>query len=323
MAKQANRMMIGGFVVLAVIIMAASLVVFGSGKFFQKTNKYILYFNEPINGLSVGATVLFQGVPVGSVTSIALQADVVTMKTQIPVLIEVYPDRFQVRTGERHYRKVATKLIEMGLRAQLITQSFITGQLMIQLDFFPKSNVCYAPTQIDKDYEDYVVIPTCPSTSARLAKALGELDLTELEKHLESAMDGIAKLVNNPDLAASILGLKDTLQSAHKLVIRVDTQVDPLAKDAKKTLNDAKKTLNDFGNLARNVDSRVGGVATGFDKTMGAARGFLSEDSPLIVDLQNTLQEISAMSRSIRQLTNYLDQHPEALIRGKGKSGGK
>ncbi len=63
-------------------------------------------------------------------------------------------------------------------------------------------------------------------------------------------------------------------------------------------------------------------MATGLDKTMSTARGTLSEDSPLMADLQNTLQEISAMSRSIRQLANYLDQHPEALIRGKGKPGG-
>ena len=154
MAKQANRMMIGGFVVLAVIIMAASLVVFGSGKFFKKTNKYILYFDESVKGLSVGAPVLFQGVQVGSVTSIILQADFVKMKTQIPVIIEIEPDRCKVRTGERSYRKVAEKLIEMGLRAQLVMQSFITGQLMIELDFYPNSKVCYAPPEIDKDYKD-------------------------------------------------------------------------------------------------------------------------------------------------------------------------
>ncbi len=323
MAKQANRMMIGGFVVLAVIIMAASLVVFGSGKFFKKTNKYVLYFDESIKGLSVGAPVLFQGVPVGSVTSITLQADLVTMKTQIPILIEIEPDRWKVRAGERDYRKVAAKLIEMGLRAQLIMQSFITGQLMIQLDFYPKSTVCYAPAQIDKDYKDYVVIPTCASTSERLAKALGELDLKAIEKNLNSSLAGIDRLVNNPDLTASFRALKDTLQDARKLLTRVDRQVDPLA-------DDVKKTVKDFGKLANNVDSRVGGLATGFDKTMSgfdttmsAARGVLSQDSPLMVELENALQEISAMSRSIRQLTNYLDQHPEALIRGKGNSGGK
>lgn len=316
MAKQANRMMIGGFVVLAVIIMAASLVVFGSGKFFQKTNKYILYFDEPVNGLSVGSPVLFQGVQVGSVTSITLQADLAKMKTQIPVLIEIYPDRWKVRTGERNYRKVASKLIEMGLRAQLITQSFITGQLMIQLDFYPEGTVCYAPAQLDKDYTDLVVIPTCPSTAAKFANALEKLNLKQLEDHLESTLAGVDRLVNNPDLTASIRALKDTLQDAAKLVTKVDRQVDPVA-------NDVKKTVKEFGKLAGNVDARVGGVATGFDKTMSTARGILSPDSPLIVDLENTLQEISAMSRSIRQLTNYLDQHPEALIRGKGKPGGK
>ena len=231
MAKQANRMMIGGFVVLAVIIMAASLVVFGSGKFFKKTNKYILYFDESVKGLSVGAPVLFQGVPVGSVTSITLQADFVTMKTQIPVFIEIEPDRWQVRTGERDYHKVAAKLIEMGLRGQLIMQSFITGQLMIELDFFPKSTVCYAPPEVDKDYKDYVVIPTCASTGERLAKALGELDLKGIGKNLNSSLAGIDRLVNSPDLTASISALKDTLQDARKLVTRVDRQVDPLATD--------------------------------------------------------------------------------------------
>ena len=92
--------------------------------------------------------------------------------------------------------------------------------------------------------------------------------------------------------------------------------MDPLA-------DNVKKTVKDFGKLAGNVDARVGGVATGLDTTMSAAKGVLSQDSPLMVELENTLQEISAMSRSIRQLTNYLDQHPEALIRGKGNPGSK
>ncbi|RJR39451.1 MAG: MCE family protein [Deltaproteobacteria bacterium] len=316
MAKQANRMMIGGFVVLAVIIMAASLVVFGSGKFFKKTNKYVLYFDESIKGLSVGAPVLFQGVPVGSVTSITLQADLTKMKTQIPVFIEIETDRWKVESGERNYRKVAEKLIEMGLRAQLIMQSFITGQLMIELDFYPKTDICYAPAQIDKDYAAYVVIPTCKSTSARLGQALGDLDFKALEKNLNSSLAGIERLVNNPDLAASFQALKDTLQYARKVVARVDRQVDPLA-------NDVKKTVKDIGKLANNVDARVGGVATGLDKTMSAARGVLAQDSPLMVELETMLQEIAAMSRSIRQLANYLDLHPEALIRGKGKPGDK
>src|SRR3989339_597264 len=314
MAKQANRMMIGGFVVLAVILMAASLVVFGSGKFFQKTVTCVMYFDESVKGLSVGAPVLFQGVQIGSVTSIVLQVDPVKMKTQIPVIIEYEPEKFQVVAGQamhRDPRENIPKLIEKGLRAQLGMQSFITGQLIIELNLYP--NTPAVLKDIDKEY---IEIPTIPSTSAKLADALEKLDPKGLEKHLESTLAGIDRFVNNPDLAASLRGLKDTLQDASKLVTRVDRQVDPLA-------NDVKKTVKEVGKLASNIDGRVGGLATGLDKTMSAAKGVLSQDSPLMVELENALKEIAAMSRSMRQLTDYLDQHPEALIRGKGNPGGK
>jgi phospholipid/cholesterol/gamma-HCH transport system substrate-binding protein len=311
MAKKASRMMIGGFVVFAVIIMAASLVVFGSGKFFQKTMKFVLYFDGSVKGLSVGAPVLFQGVRVGSVTSIVIQADLVNLQANIPVIIAIDPSEFQIIRGEIDPRKNVPRLIKNGLRAVLGMQSFITGQLEVELDFYPGTPIVLK--HINKEYPE---IPTTPSTTQKLADALAKLDLKKLEDHLESAMDGIAKLANNPDLPASIQGLKETLQSAHKLVVKVDRQVDPMAKGT-------KKTVTDLGNLARNLNDRVGGVTTGLDKTMSSARSVLSEDSPLIVDLQNTLKEISAASRSLRQLSDYLEQHPESLIRGKVKPGSK
>jgi paraquat-inducible protein B len=313
-------MMIGGFVILATIIMAASLVIFGSGKFFKQTVKCVMYFDGSVKGLNVGAPVLFQGVQIGSVVSIILEVDPSKLQIRIPVIIEYEPEKFKVATGSRNVqrdpRKTIPKLIERGLRAVLGMQSFITGQLDIELGFYPLSTICYAPAKADKFYQDYIVIPTCQSTTEKLADALQKLDLAALEQHLESAMDGISKLANNPDLPASLKSLKDTLMASHKLVIKVDGQVNPLS-------DSVKTTMKDFGKLAVNVNGQVGGMATGFDKTMGAARGFLSDDSPLMVNLQDTLQEISAMSRSIRQLTSYLDQHPEALIRGKGKPGGK
>ena len=320
MAKQANRMMIGVFVVIAVIIMAASLVVFGSGKFFKKTVKCVMYFDGSVKGLSVGSPVLFQGVQIGSVVSIVLEVDPAKMQIQIPVVIEYEPEKFKVAAGARKVHrdphKTIPKLIERGLRGILTTQSFITGQLAIEIGFYPDSTMCYPPAKIDKNYKEYIVIPTCQSTIQKLADALEKLDLRTLETHLESAMNGLAKLVNNPDLAASIKSLKATLKDAQKFAAKLNRQVDPLAKDTKKAVNNISK-------LARNLDGRVGGVTTNLDKTLTAARGILSEDSPLIVDLENTLQEISAMSRSIRHLASYLEQHPETLIRGKKKPGGK
>jgi paraquat-inducible protein B len=307
--------MIGGFVVLAVIIMAASLIVFGSGQFLKKTVKCVMYFDESVKGLSVGAPVLFQGVQIGSVISMVLQVDPVKMKTQIPVIIEYEPEKFQLgeegQKTPRDPRKSIPRLIEKGLRAQLAMQSYITGQLVIQLDFYPAK-----PVTLKSIEKSYIEIPTIPSTSAKLAEALEKLDIEGLTKKIESILAGADRFVNNPDLSASIRGLNETLRDARKLLTRVDRQVDPV-------VNDLKKTVKDFGKLAANIDAQVEGLATGFDKTMAKARGFLSEDSPLIVDLENTLKEISAMSRSLRQLSNYLEQHPEVLIRGKVKPGGK
>jgi paraquat-inducible protein B len=294
--------MIGGFVVVAVILMAASLVLFSSGKFFQKTDKYVLYFDGSLKGLSVGAPVLFRGIQIGSVTSSVIHVDFVQMETQIPVIIEIEPHRVEVRKDKATLtdpRIYMPKFIEKGLRAVLTMQSFITGKLMIELDYFPGT-----PIILKNLNKEYIEIPTIPGTTE------------QLEKHLTSALAGIDRFANNPDLAVSIRSLKETLQDARKLVNRVDRQVDPLAQDT-------KKTVKDFGKLARDLDARVGELAPSLEKTLSAMRGVISDDAPLIVELENTLQAISAASRSFRQMADYLEQHPEAVIRGKGKPGGK
>ena len=55
MAKQASKMIIGVFLIIALLLLVASLVIFGSGKFFTKTQKFVMYFNEPVKGLDVGS----------------------------------------------------------------------------------------------------------------------------------------------------------------------------------------------------------------------------------------------------------------------------
>jgi paraquat-inducible protein B len=311
MAKQASKMMIGVFLIIALFLLIASLVVFGSGKFFTKTQKFVMYFNEPVKGLDVGSPVLFQGVAVGSVISIDIVADPIKRQADIPVTIQIELDRFKFRKPNEtlNPQKDMPLLIEKGFRGVLTMQSLITGKLLIELDYYPSTPLILK--NIDKEY---IEIPTIPSTTSKLAQALDKLDLEAIQTKLESALDGIAKLVNNPDLAASIGHLKETLRDARKLVNRVDRQVDPLAQDT-------KKTVKDIGKLARDLDARVGELAPSLEKTLSAMRGVISDDAPLIVEMDNTLKAISAASRSFRQLADYLEQHPEGLIRGKGKAG--
>jgi paraquat-inducible protein B len=207
----------------------------------------------------------------------------------------------------------------------LTMQSFITGQLLIELDFFPNT-----PVVLRNLEKDEIELPTIPSTSARLARALDNFDFRTLEQKLQSSLDGFSKIVNDPNLTATIQDLKETLQGARKLITKVDKQVDPLAKDV-------RKMTTNFDKLARDVDSKMKGLSaslektlsgfdktlTGVDKTLTSARGVMSPDAPLVVDMENTLKELSAVSRSVRELADYLDEHPESLIRGKKKPKGQ
>jgi paraquat-inducible protein B len=354
MAKQASKTLIGGFVVGAVALIVVGVLVFGSGKFFQERNRYVLFFSGSLKGLSVGAPVLFQGVQVGSVTDISLEANADDLTIQIPVTIEIEPKRFKLVRGKRKRRSDSyenlTLLIKRGLRAQLQQQSFVTGQLMIGLDFYPDTPVRLVG--IDTEYPE---IPTIPTPLEKLTKTLQDLPLEEVVNRVMSAVNGIEKLVNSPDLKASISSLNLALEDTRKLLQNIDSQIQPLASSVDKTLKEyskaaqevdkvveplgevVEKTLTSYQKLAESVDEQVNPMISSLHATLKAARlaleqsqkmlataGYtISEDSPTIYELNNSLREISAMARSIRQLADYLQRHPESLLSGKGTEGGK
>jgi len=315
MAKQANRKMIGGFVVIAVAILAVSVVIFGSGDFFKEKNEYVLYFDGSVKGLNVGSPVLFRGVQVGTVTKIVIRSYMKDLKSYIPVFVEVYPDRFEVITeGEvGRPKERLPKLIELGLRAQLVTQSMITGQLLIEVNMHPGTPVNLM--NLDKGYKE---IPTIPSTLARLGKSLEKLDLKEINDRLNSILVSADRLLKNPDIAASLHELRVVLQDARGLVDNVDEEVKPLA-------GKAKSALDDIGKLARDVDVRVDPLSKSVTETLESVDSafksiddLVGKDSPTRADLDNTLKELSGAARSLRVLAEYLGQHPDALIKGKG-----
>lgn len=339
MAKEANRMMIGGFVVIAVFLLAASIVIFGSGRFFKEADTYVLHFDNSIKGLNVGAPVLFQGVQIGSVSNIALRTNRDTLNFDIPVIIEVEPDRFQV-VGKKLERRDPAEtlpiLIARGLRAVLTMQSFITGQLMIELDYYPDT-----PVKLRGVDTDLLEIPTIPSTTERLYQTLQNIDFKSLADHLESTMAGIDKFVNNPDWDNGIRSLKDTADELRDLIGKIDARVDSLMDNIEGTLSDTrklvnnvdrnidpmadelKKTIEDFDSLSRNAKASLEQLTNDLYAVLTGIRGVVSEDAPLVISFEDTLRDVSAMTSAIRQLANYLEQHPEALIQGKGEKGGK
>ncbi|WP_136806978.1 MlaD family protein [Desulfosediminicola flagellatus] len=329
MAKQANTTMIGGFIVIAVFIFAASVVILGSGKFFQRTERFVLYFDNSIKGLNVGAPVLLQGVQIGSVTNILIRANPQDLTMSIPVFIDIRQDKFDVGETiqpQRDPAKTIAQLAERGLRAVLSTQSLITGQLMIELDYFPNS-----PVNLKNLDSEFTEIPTIQSTTERLFQKLQKIDLA----HFSNIIVGVDRLVNNPDLPEGLKSMRQTADEARLLVGKLDNYIGDVTGNIEDTLSDTRTLVNNvntqveplvddmrqliehFDSLTRNINKQLDVVSTSLNESLAGVKGVVSEDAQLVIELEETLQNISSMTDSIRQLADYLEQHPEALIRGK------
>jgi paraquat-inducible protein B len=312
--------MIGGFVVGAVALIFASILVFGSGKFLKKTYKFVLYFEGSVSGLSVGAPVVFRGVKIGSVESIVIRTNTKELTAQIAVIIEYEPDRLEIGDAKPDPYRNMPLLIDKGLRAQLQMASLVTGQLMIEFDFHPDT-----PARLVGGDPKYREIPTSPSTIQEITRTVEKLPLEETFSKLSSAIAGLEEIVNSEDMKGIIGALRVAADEAAKLLKNVDDRVKPLAS----TIDE---TLKDYGKLARDVDRQVDPLAGEIgdavkaltaasmqaEKTLLSIEDVVSEDSTVTTELKNSLRELSTAARSIRVWADYLERNPEALIRGKG-----
>ncbi len=267
-----------------------------------------LYFDDSVRGLAAGAPVEFRGINVGSVTDVRLDLDFMTKKVRIPVTIELDPEEFAGPEAVRKYlaanqnkiaagrRPVLEKLVENGLRARLKTGSFVTGQLYVDLDLYPDAKpkaLVYGG--------DYPEIPTLPSLTDELQKdaqeiitKLKKLPLDKIGEELLGAVKGANRLTNKPELQNAVASLDGALKDVRKLV--------------------------------QTADSQIVVIATGVEKSLASVRQVVQQmepGSPMAVNLNKALEELSTASKSIRALTDYLDRHPDALIKGKSGYGGK
>jgi paraquat-inducible protein B len=327
MSKPIGKPIIGAFVVGAVAIVVAGLFVLGGGKFLKKKYMRVMYFDGSVKGLRVGAPVTFRGVEVGSVSNIAIRANTEDLTTRIPVLIEIDPDSIETTGG--HLDDQLPRLIKRGLRARLELQSLVTGQLLIELDFKPdtKARLVGGKTK-------YAEIPTVPSTLSKFAKELEKIPLHEIGHRVTAILASIDKFMDNPELNQSVHNLNQTILDLQKLVQDVGRHIDPLMSSATAAVGHADE-------LVLNVNKQIDPLAADIKKTATAVTGAADAARPALKEagkamaniaaltakgseerrqLDSTLKELRAAARSIKIFAEYLERHPEALIRGKGRS---
>jgi paraquat-inducible protein B len=333
MSKKANKTLIGAFVLGAVVLIVAGVIIFGGGKFFQKTVKFVMFFEGSVKGLQVGAPVVFRGVKIGEVTNIELRFNPRDMSVQIPVYVEVEPDKFAGPAAKNAKRyQYYQALIDKGLKAQLQTQSFVTGLLQIGVDFYPEK-----PVRLLGLVKKYPEIPTIPTSMQELTKTLENLPLKDITEKLASAMEGINKIVNSPEINESLSSANKLFKDIDTLARNIDSRLGPLTASLTNTSEAARGTLVQAEKTLKMNEGVPGELASEIKETLKASRLTLEEaqetmeglkqiadqNANIGYDISRSLEQMTALSRSLRSLADYLDRHPEAFIKGKHPSKGE
>ena len=315
MSKSANKTLIGAFVVGATALLLLAIAVFGSGKLFQTTSRYVLFFDGSISGLSVGSPVLFRGVPVGRVVEIRLTGDLDNLVFQTPVFIELNKKdegRFSVSDGDISKKEYLDRLVSHGLRATLATQSLLTGQLMIEMDFYPRSQIPY-PIKEVKEYDDVPEIPTIPSQFDNILQTLTTLPYDDIASNVLDITEGVKKILSNSGTEQLIVQLQDIGTNLDKTL----TSIRGLAEPYTKLAQDTDKRLSAALEQASHVLSRIDNVAKETEMTVVSARGVVSKNSTTVIELNQAIREITEAARAVRVFANTLERNPEAVLRGK------
>lgn len=259
--------------------------------------KYVLFFNESVRGLAVGAPVDFRGLAAGEVSRIDIDFKRGTNGVAMAVEVSLYPERFarQERSRPTHLpnqrptalptpqaiRLILDGMVAKGFRAQLRTGNLLTGQRYVALDFFPKAKA--AAISWNRQTPE---LPTQP----------GSLDSLQEQ------------------LLAVVEALQGTLQRTDHLIANIDQNVLP---EIAPTLRDARKTL---ARIDQEVAPEVASTLRDARQTLDRANAVLASDAPVQTELRDTLREVGRAAASVRNLADLLEQQPQALLTGKKAS---
>jgi len=319
MSKRISPTAIGIFVVGSFTLVVVAILVVGSGSLFKKPVRFVCMFQGNVNGLRIGAPVKFKGVQIGTVEQIKLSLNPSEgelrpdlKELRLPVVIGVDREMITQNGGTGHAlsQPGLEDLLARGMRAQLEAESLLTGLLYVDLDLHPNAplNLALIP-----GVGDLREIPTVPTNLEEIQKqatdALAKLDHIDLNKMVASitnAADSINNLTGSQDLKDTLASLRQTVPNLNRTITSLRATLDnanqritPLVASLQKSSQEANATMKDTRAALLEVKAN------------------LDSDSPLSVNINTALEELTDTSRSVGELTDYLQRNPGSLVRGK------
>ncbi|MBB5462440.1 MlaD family protein [Paraburkholderia sp. Cpub6] len=313
---------VGGFILGALALGVAGILFFGGGRLFATSTRVVVFFSESVAGLEVGAPVTYRGVRIGSVKSIAVRFSPDTMTAQIPVYLE-FQSRQLILEGKNFGATPADfeRLVKAGLRAQLALQSFVTGQLRVDLDFRPGT-----PVQLTGVGTDVPEIPAVPSDLNQLRNQLAGLPLREVAAAAQQTFISVGRLSDHLDAALDPLAKSAlrTTAAATQAFQTVDDAVRQVKTDASSALHDLGSLINDAhgqfdvrnGELSRTLVA-TDRVARQAETLLDSLNGLVEPGAPFRSDLEASTRDLAVSTSHLRNFSETVDRNPNALLMGR------
>ena len=348
--QRASQIEIGAFVVGGLVILVAAVLLIGTGRIFHSTYSFVAYFDGSVNGLRAGAPVKFKGVELGHVTRIRIPYWL--EQTDPPIAVFFGLDSEKIDTmegGSGPTEATLLKAIGDGLRAQLSTDSIVTGVMHVSLSIEPGS-----PVRLHDPIEGMLEIPTIPPPLEEIGAALrtlvervSHLDIEGLFASLQRALDGVAALTGGPEARNALVSLDRTLADLDELIRGLNPlskellgavqRADALRGELQAGVGSARETLESVDALASELATSVPPLLTNLagafeqlqaataelEATLGSAQALIDPRAPIAVELRTSLREISDTLRSARAVFELIERDPAVILRGRGEDGGR
>ena len=343
-----------GLLTLVGLGLLALAVVLAGGHYFVARERALMRFQTSVYGLQVGAPVVFRGVRVGQVSAIGLAPAGPGGVVAVPVTAEF--ERAMLRhllgADAGAADAVIPALVARGLVARLATQSLLTGQLYVDLDLEASraAKTVVSGTSVPAAGADTLpAVPTAPTQLQSLQAQLEGLDLAQVGRDLGALTASMRQLLAGPEPARLVTRAADAAQALERLALRIEREVAPLSRSARSAFGEGQRAASQvgqgvqmLGQSAAQLAQQVGAAASQAQASVGVLsgagaatlaqvqrsaeavqqaaeglRGLATDDSGLRLQGERALQDVSKAARALRDLAELLEQHPEALLRGR------
>jgi paraquat-inducible protein B len=314
-----HALLVGSFLIGALVLAVAGVLWLSGADLFQQQVRAVIYFKGNVSGLYIGAPVTFRGVQVGQVMNIGIEVDRQTLAASIPVHVRLQPSAVYVNGDNEKAPIDINQLVQRGLRARLVAQSFVTGQRAIDLDF-------------------------APDTPAERLGRNGEPEIPAQPDRFGALIDQVAEL----PLRQTVEDLRNTLQALQKTLTTAQATLDITAREVSATAGEARRTLATAAGAIQQVERNanvtlasvtrlsettrdaVAGVQPELQRTLTGAREaaesarlamdrvaeLTAPGAPLRDDLDIAVRDLSQAARSLRDWAELLEEKPNAVIFG-------